>query len=817
MTSVLSTVNPLYEKFQTLTRSIYTKFDSSVQETEATAIVDPDRDTVLTFDENTGDLVVKRNVDADTNLMSFSPTDLTARIPAIDSDIITSHTNNDEIEDNPNNVTTVRYITTNYPTTTKVRQMIEDSAAGGVNLDDSTIVNTKILTGPDPDYKYIEVLNRNPMELPLTIYGHDQLFTFEENGIWRAYLFPNYDHKFNISSTRLTEDLTYEHLNVEDTLLSFNVMMFMTVYLMTEWGTGNLAIRLIGESDDSLQPVYYNVLPLDADHVEVLDDDFEYRGDEGRLVLLKFDPVLLPKGVFEFTDDLVDGTYQRNACGNMYLEMQILDTTGIIPNSNFYETGFMISDPDIDPPDEYEDDYESWVTLNNCLTASKVNDADMHMNLEQYTEMIASNKITEVQNSLESRITTLSNNITANLATKANAADVYDKTTIDTALATKLGVNDNAVSATKAGQIEYTADSITYSLKPNDTALSFYNGNTEKLRINNSGNLYCKNLYPNNITFGNTTVGQTSGKWIGVITNIVNTTNKTTADSKSDADKDTYIPSYRVLQDNYALKTDIPTVGTTWNWTNGANAYVFGTTNNYVQMTENGTVVNKITPAGMYTEVVSPESMIQFGKAVNGGNVSGRWLSQMVGVANDNYDATTYSSVNTDNIVPSLKYINNRVLIASITPTITATFPSSELTASNSYVSNWTVGNNLIPISTNTIANCSVSVSVSSGVLSTLRVGLVLVPSSGNNLEQMLTNNGDGTFTLSNFSFSTDTTKTYSVKLNYQRYGGSSNVKFTFDSCSLSFYSQTTFDNYYPKSYVDALEARIAALENANS
>lgn len=255
---------------------------------------------------------------------------------------------------------------------------------------------------------------------------------------------------------------------------------------------------------------------------------------------------------------------------------------------------------------------------------------------------------------------------------------------------------------------------------------------------------------------------------------------------------------------------------TNWNWTNSSTPYAFGVNSNYIQMTENNSVVNRIAPGGIYTEVISPESMIQFGKLITGGNDSSKWLSSIVGVANDNYNPTTYSSVSTDSIVPSVKYVSNNMLVVSVNPTITATFPSATLTASNSVVKNITVGTNLIPISTNTKANCSVSVSVSSGELSTLRVGLVLAPSSGTNLTQMLTNNGDGTFTLSNYSFSTDTTKTYSVRLDYQRLGGSANVSFTFDSCDLSFTSPTSFDNYYPKSYVDALEARIAALENAN-
>lgn len=73
--------------------------------------------------------------------------------------------------------------------------------------------------------------------------------------------------------------------------------------------------------------------------------------------------------------------------------------------------------------------------------------------------------------------------------------------------------------------------------------------------VSRNGNILCVNVYPNAIVFGNTSVGQETGKWEGVIKNIVNDANKTTADSISDSAKDTCVPSYKVLQDNYYPKS----------------------------------------------------------------------------------------------------------------------------------------------------------------------------------------------------------------------------------------------------------------------
>lgn len=118
---------------------------------------------------------------------------------------------------------------------------------------------------------------------------------------------------------------------------------------------------------------------------------------------------------------------------------------------------------------------------------------------------------------------------------------------------------------------------------------------------------------------------------------------------------------------NYYSKKEVENLKK-WSWANSSNTWTFephrnsginGAYQNTLKMTEDGTTVIRMVPSGIYAETFSPESMIQFGKTITGGNVSGRWRSSIVGVANDNYNPTTYSAVDTDTIVPSLKYLNS--------------------------------------------------------------------------------------------------------------------------------------------------------------
>lgn len=118
---------------------------------------------------------------------------------------------------------------------------------------------------------------------------------------------------------------------------------------------------------------------------------------------------------------------------------------------------------------------------------------------------------------------------------------------------------------------------------------------------------------------------------------------------------------------NYYSKKEVENLKK-WTWANSSNTWTFepqrnsginGAYQNSLKMTEDGTTVIRMVPSGIYAETFSPESMIQFGKTITGGNVSGRWRSSIVGVANDNYNPTTYSTVDTDTIVPSLKYLNS--------------------------------------------------------------------------------------------------------------------------------------------------------------
>lgn len=102
-------------------------------------------------------------------------------------------------------------------------------------------------------------------------------------------------------------------------------------------------------------------------------------------------------------------------------------------------------------------------------------------------------------------------------------------------------------------------ESIAIQQIPNTSKIGVYKDENIILRIDETGNIYCMNLCPNSIYFGNTDVGQTS-KPSGSIVDIVTSDNKETLDNYSLNNKDSYVPSYRVLQENYALKTDIPVV-----------------------------------------------------------------------------------------------------------------------------------------------------------------------------------------------------------------------------------------------------------------
>ncbi|MBR6907125.1 hypothetical protein IKN40_01095 [bacterium] len=291
----------------------------------------------------------------------------------------------------------------------------------------------------------------------------------------------------------------------------------------------------------------------------------------------------------------------------------------------------------------------------------------------------------------------------------------YDKTTVDDKLSTKLGVNDNAVSATKAGQIEYTYNNTTYALKPNGANIGFYNGNTEKIRFfAANGIIGCYDVRPNNIVFGTTSFGQDT-KWSGTI----------------------------------------------------------------------------------------------------------------VGVANDNYDSTTYSAVNTDTIVPSLKYLNNlhytktdadarfinvdepvELLKRTEVIPITATIPTSNLTCSDtSFSSSYQTINSSYAIKRSGTSHLvsSVSVSVSSGNISDLKLQLYFA-ASGNSYAY--TNNGNGTFSIDGDKYLYKTNG--EVRLRYAKASSSAaDVSFSITAVSISYDYSTTISEYYDKAETDALISNI--------
>lgn len=131
-------------------------------------------------------------------------------------------------------------------------------------------------------------------------------------------------------------------------------------------------------------------------------------------------------------------------------------------------------------------------------------------------------------------------------------ANCYTKSESD---ARYLGINATAKNAEKL-QWE-TSDNHTSTLyeDTNGNLGLKWDNDSKIVLVSRNGNILSVNLYPNAIVFGNTSVGQETGKWEGVIKNIVNNANKTTADSAADSTKDTYVPSYRVLQENYYDKT----------------------------------------------------------------------------------------------------------------------------------------------------------------------------------------------------------------------------------------------------------------------
>lgn len=450
-------------------------------------------------------------------------------------------------------------------------------------------------------------------------------------------------------------------------------------------------------------------------------------------------------------------------------------------------------------------DSNKWVgVISNIVDSANKTTADSAAISNQETYVPSYKVFADRVGSCDSRITAQQNDISTLGTMLDNQANVL--TSLDTRV-TALENNTDSLEWTTPGGNDF-------KLSPNSNSnLALSSNNVIKtIFAPSNGNIYCNNVYPNVIEFGNTYVGQ-SQKWSGTIVDIVNNPNKTTADSASDSNKDTYVPSYRVLQENYYTKTEsdnryinvdepvelikkskeidtfIPTTtytattadsgginlceqmiiesdeisftatiqvqvsegydvsllnigmrvnneykyldseengtfsgtltfsnltpGTTytilygwkttsgsvkfkitsatlsyslntslgnyyskkevenlkkWSWANSSNTWTFepqrnsginGAYQNALKMTEDGTTVIRMVPSGIYAETFSPESMIQFGKTITGGNVSGRWRSSIVGVANDNYNPTTYSTVDTDTIVPSLKYLNS--------------------------------------------------------------------------------------------------------------------------------------------------------------
>ena len=295
--------------------------------------------------------------------------------------------------------------------------------------------------------------------------------------------------------------------------------------------------------------------------------------------------------------------------------------------------------------------------------------------------------------------------------TTTNISEYYNKSESD---ARYHGINIDSLEWT-------TPSGNDIKLSPNDNSNLVLSRDNEIKTIfaSSSGNIYCNNIYPNVIEFGNTFVGQ-SQKWSGTIVDIVNTPNKSTADSASDNNKDTYVPSYRVLQENYYTKTDA--------------------------------------------------------------------------------DARF---INVDEPVELLKRIE-------VIP-ITITIPTSNLTCSDtSFSSSYQTINSGYAIKRTGTSHLvsSVSVSVSSGNISDLKLQLYLASGS----TYAYTNNGDGTFSIDGDKYLYKSNG--EVRLRYAKASSSAaDVSFSITAVSISYDYSTTISEYYDKSYVDALEARIAALE----
>ena len=74
------------------------------------------------------------------------------------------------------------------------------------------------------------------------------------------------------------------------------------------------------------------------------------------------------------------------------------------------------------------------------------------------------------------------------------------------------------------------------------------------------------------------------------------------------------------------------------------------------------TTPSSVSPiSNIHAHKFSPVNGIEFGYNIDGTEQSNQWSSTLTNVANDNYNATTYSSADLDTIVPSLKYIQKQV------------------------------------------------------------------------------------------------------------------------------------------------------------
>lgn len=414
-------------------------------------------------------------------------------------------------------------------------------------------------------------------------------------------------------------------------------------------------------------------------------------------------------------------------------------------------------------------------------------------------------------------------------------------------------------TAANTEKLEWESNGKTYSVIPyfDDLLVGEFDGIQKiSMRLSPSSILNVGHLQPeNSIDFGYAMNGLAkSDSWQATISHVANAQwyNNQNSTPYSDFNKDNIVPTYKVLEDNFAKKSDIiipDAKSFAYEFTDGENVQHktrFGyLDDNKTRITyrnkvgDNAETIRCVIDGGsVRSATFEPSTFILFGMNVDGTQSTTKWPGFIMNVANDtwfqNRGTGIYSESNLDLLVPSFKVLEDNyytktesdarfinvdkpveLLKRTEVIPITATIPTSNLTCtSTSFSNSYQTINSSYAIKRTGTSHLvsSVSVSVSSGNISDLKLQLYLASGS----TYAYTNNGDGTFSIDgdkNIYKSNG-----EVRLRYAKASSSAaDVSFSITAVSISYNYSTTISEYYDKSYVDALEARIAALENANS